>query len=101
MVFHVDEKSFHFFPPVEAAHVHQRIDVDVGIAGMAEDHTSYSSRLKRCSDSAHIVGKAIRRNCPVLDELHRLEIGIEAREDRTGGVAQLPYLSLLGERERD
>ena len=67
----------------------------LGVAGVAEDHAPYASCVEGRSHASHIVGESRRRNCSVLDELHRLENRIEGGQHRTGGVAKLPYLVLF------
>src|SRR6202008_3998620 len=87
------EETGDALPPVGLGHVDQRIDVDVGIAGVAEDHTANLARGERFSDSLDVIRKLRERHCAVLDELHRSRV-LEAGENRTGSVAKLPDLAL-------
>ena len=60
-------------------------------------------RRERGANAAHVVSESLRRNDAVLDELHRLESGIESREDRARRVAKLPQslLFIVIEPDRD
>ena len=63
-------KALDVVSPAWAAHVDERIDVDVRVAGVAEDHAPHASRGESGSHPTHIIGESRRRHRSVLDELH-------------------------------
>jgi diguanylate cyclase (GGDEF)-like protein/PAS domain S-box-containing protein len=98
---HVVQQPLHGRAPVGAPHVHERVDVHVRVARVAEDHAAHPAPGERRAHAPHVVGQAARRHAPVLDELHARQRRVQPREDGAGGVAQLPERVLGGRVERE
>jgi hypothetical protein len=70
---HLVEQRFGARPPAGDASVDEGIDVDVRVAGVAEDDAADRLTVQRGAHAAHVLGKPVRRHAAVLDQLHRLE----------------------------
>ena len=90
---HIIEQCRDFIAPVGLSYIEQRIYVDVRIAGVAEDHTVHFAFGERLFDSLHVIRKFGQRHRTIFDELHRGRI-LQAGQYRTGGVTEIPQLSL-------
>ena len=74
--------------------------MDVGIAGVAEDHAAHLALGQRLSHSLDVIRKLWQRHRAVLDELHRRRV-LEPRQYRTRRVTKLPDLALRLRRQGD
>ena len=66
----VGERTVYPRAPVTACHVDERIDVRVRITRVPKNHPRHVEAPERCTDTAHILPKTVRRYTAILDELH-------------------------------
>ncbi|MBK6486767.1 MAG: hypothetical protein IPF98_07845 [Gemmatimonadetes bacterium] len=91
----VVEQLPHACAPVRFPYIHERVDVHMRVAGVAEDDPAESGDVECPPHAAHVVAESIGRDAAVLDQLHRPEMRVEARQDRARGLAERPQ-RLLG-----
>src|SRR5437660_230831 len=71
--------------PIGLSDIDERIDVDVRVAGVSENHAAHLALRKRLPDSLDVIRKFRQRHRAILDELHRRRV-FEAGENRARGV---------------
>src|SRR6266550_7493655 len=87
-------------PPIRLRHVDQRIDVNMSITGVSEDHAAHFALGQRRFDPFDVVRKFRERYRAVLDELHRRGV-LETGEYGARRVTKLPDLPLCVRSQRD